>query len=154
MHVSRWGARLFWLLHLLWDGEFMSNREHGNLWEQYDWAAARAYREGNVNKAARIIKVALRECEDYAELHSGLIDRAHQIADEFMTQCRYTEAESLFRAVLEIREKLLGQTHQDVIESLKKVTIVQILSFRAEALGHNVVHAPQSWSVDQVAVAS
>jgi Tetratricopeptide repeat len=131
----------------------MNKQTHIILWEQYELAALVARKQGNFSKAARILKEALREAEEYGELPAGLIDQAHSLAQLHMSHYRYGEAESLIRMVLEVREKLLGQTHEDVVESLKQVAIVQILSFRAEALGRQVVHAPLPWS-NAVAAAS
>lgn len=105
------------------------------LWRQYKNAAATAARQNNLTKANRILKEAFRESEEFEELDPDLIELAHTLAEQNLSQGRFTEAESLYRLVLEVREKLLGQTHQDVVESLKRVAIVQIMAFRAEALG-------------------
>jgi tetratricopeptide (TPR) repeat protein len=131
----------------------MNKQMHTSLWEQYELAALVASKQGNLSKASRILKEALREAEEYSELPAGLIDHAYLLAELHLSHYRYGEAESLFRMVLEVREKLLGQTHEDVVESLKQVAMVQILSFRAEALGRQIVHTPMPWA-DTVAAAS
>jgi hypothetical protein len=105
------------------------------LWHQYKNAAAVAARQGNLTKANRIVKEAFRESEEFGELDHDLIELAHSLAEQNLAQGKFLEAESLYRQVLEVREKLLGQTHADVVESLKRVAIVQIMAFRAEALG-------------------
>lgn len=130
------------------------SKEYTFLWDHYGLLVSIALGQGNLSKAARILKEALREAEEFGEIPEQLILSAHSLADLYLTQSRFLEAEELYRAVLEIREKLLGQTHQDVIESLKKVTMVQIFAFRAEALGPNVVHSPYQWTSDPVAAAS
>lgn len=105
------------------------------LWRQYKNTAALAARQGNLSKANRIVKEAFRESEEFCELDHELIELAHSLAEQNLAEGKFLEAESLYRQVLEVREKLLGQTHADVVESLKRVAIVQIMAFRAEALG-------------------
>lgn len=114
------------------------------LWKQYKNAAAVAGRQGNLTKATRILKEAFRECEEFGELDQELIELAHKLAEQHLAQARFSEAESLYRLVLEVREKLLGQTHDDVVESLKRVAVVQIMAFRAEALGGSSNRPPQT----------
>jgi hypothetical protein len=142
---------VFCLLYL--EGGCMSNT-YKTLWDQYEAAVHQAGSHGHLGKAARIVKDALRESEDYGEIPQGLVDLAHMLADCYLKQLRFFEAESLYRAVLEVREKLLGQNHQDVIDSLKKVAIVQIMAFRSEALGPGGVDVASFWVADSVAVAS
>lgn len=120
--------------------------EYKFLWESYESLACSARKQGNWGKEARILKEAFRECEEFRELDSALIDMAYDLAELNLSQGRFEEAEALYRSVLEVREKLLGHTHRDVVESLKRVGIVQILAFRAEALGSKTVRAPLSWS--------
>ena len=115
------------------------------LWSQYKKAAASAARQGNLIKATRILKEAFRESEDYGELDEELIELAHAFAQQHLNLSRFGEAESLYRLVLEVREKLLGQTHDDVVESLKRVAVVQIMAFRAEALGGRQTHGSMPW---------
>ena len=124
----------------------MSNETHNNLWEQYQQAANSARRQGNLPKASRILREAFREAEEYGEIEESLVSLAHDLAEIYLGQYRYLEAESMYRSVLEVREKLLGQTHDDVVDSLKKVAIVQILAFRSEALGSKVIHSPLPWN--------
>lgn len=109
--------------------------EYNLLWEQFKKAAAVARRQGNLAKCSRILRESFRECEEQRELDFELIEMAHSLAELQLANGRFAEAESMYRCVLEVREKLLGQTHPDVVESLKQVAIVQIMAFRAEALG-------------------
>jgi hypothetical protein len=88
-----------------------------------------------MGKATRIVKEALREAEASGRLDPELIEMAHGLAEQHLAQRRFSEAESIYRRVLEVREKLLGQAHNDVVDSLKRVAVVQIMAFRAEALG-------------------
>jgi hypothetical protein len=113
--------------------------EYKFLWDSYKRTSGSARRQGNFVKASRVLKEAFRDCEEYRELDPELIDIAHDLAESHLAQGKFAEAESMLRAVLEVREKLLGQTHADVVESLKRVAIVQIMAFRAEALGRNAV---------------
>jgi hypothetical protein len=126
---------------------------HEKLWAEYERDALFARKHGSYSKAARILREAFREAEEFGEIYDGLVTQAHALADAYLDNQRYCEAESLFRMVLEAREKLLGQTHDDVVESLKKVAIVQIMSFRAEALGRSGGRSPLPW-VENVAAAS
>ena len=131
----------------------MNNRLHDILWEQYCQAVSGAVHHGNFAKATRVLREAFREAEEYGEIHPSLVEAANSLANLYVGQRRYSEAENLFRLVLEVREKLLGQTHEDVVDSLKKLAIVQILAFRAEALGQRMDHRGFSWS-DGIAAAS
>src|SRR5579883_1263089 len=130
----------------------MNENSHSILWEQFEQAAAQAKKQGNFVQAARILKEALREAEEYCEITPNLITAAHSLAELHLAQHRYKEAEALYRLVLEVREKLLGPTHQDVVDSLKKVAIVQIMSFRAEALGRRSAEPVLSFD-DMMAIA-
>lgn len=120
--------------------------EYKFLWESYASLATSARKQGNWGKAARILKEAFRDCEEFRELDPELIDMAYDLAELNLSYGRFAEAEALYRSVLEVREKLLGQTHRDVVESLKRVGIVQILAFRAEALGSKTVRSSMSWT--------
>lgn len=131
----------------------MSTETHNNLWEQYLEAAISARRQGNLTKASRILREAFREAEEYGEIEDTLVELAHNLAEIYLGQFRYMEAESMYRCVLEVREKLLGQTHADVVDSLKKVAIVQIMAFRSEALGTKMMHTPLPWN-DAISAAS
>jgi predicted translin family RNA/ssDNA-binding protein len=131
----------------------MQETLHDILWEQYCQTVSSAVQQGNFAKAARVLREAFREAEELGEIHRPLVDAAYSLANMHVNQRRYHEAESLFRMVLEVREKLLGQTHDDVVDSLRKLAIVQILAFRAEALGQRTDHRGFSWS-DGVAAAS
>jgi hypothetical protein len=131
----------------------MHSEPHKTLWQQYERAALFARKQGNLGKATRILREALRESEEYGELHVGLIEQSHALAYVYLNQYRFGDAESLFRMVLEVREKLYGQTHEDVVDSLKKVAIVQIMAFRAEALGRKTISSPLPWS-ESIAAAS
>jgi tetratricopeptide (TPR) repeat protein len=115
------------------------------LWKQYKKAAAAAAQQGNLTKATRILKEAFRESEEFGELDHELIELAHSFAQQYLNLGRFSEAEGLYRLVLEVREKLLGQTHDDVVESLKRVAVVQIMAFRAEALGGKHAHGTMPW---------
>lgn len=123
----------------------MSNQSHSVLWNQYGVAVLHARKQGNFNKAARVLRDAFLEFEEYGEISPDLVLMAHELAELHLNNFRYEEAEDLYRLVLEMREKVLGQTHADVIESLKKVAIVQIMAFRVEALGRKVVRSPFPW---------
>jgi len=127
--------------------------QHSVLWEQFNRDTLRARKLGNFSRASRILKEALREAEEYDELPKNLIDNANSLAELYMNQQRFADAESLYRSVLELREKLLGPTHKDVVDSLKKLAVVQILSFRAEALGKKVLPS-SNWQEAKVAAAS
>jgi hypothetical protein len=120
--------------------------EYEFLWKQYKSAAAAASKQGNLTKATRILKEAFRESEEFGELDHELISLAHNLAEQHLAQGRFVEAESLYRLVLEVREKLLGQTHDDVVESLKRVAVVQIMAFRHEALGGALRGQPFAWT--------
>lgn len=120
--------------------------EYQFLWNSYKSAAHACCKSGNLAKSAKILREAFRECEEYKELDNELIDIAHDVAELHLAQGRFAEAESLYRCVLEVREKLLGQTHKDVVESLKRVAIVQIMAFRAEALGRKFSPSSAQWS--------
>jgi tetratricopeptide (TPR) repeat protein len=131
----------------------MQEMLHDILWEQYCQTVTTAVQQGNFAKAARILREAFREAEELGEIHQPLVEAAYSLASLHVNQRRYNEAENLFRLVLEVREKLLGQTHEDVVDSLRKLAIVQILAFRAEALGQRMDHRGFSWA-DGAAAAS
>lgn len=103
----------------------------------YQQSAATALTRGQWMKAARVLRDALRECEEVGELHEGLTATANQLAEKLIDQHKYSEAEILYRAVLEVREKLFGTNHPQVTESLQKLAVLQITTFRAEAMGKN-----------------
>lgn len=117
----------------------MHTEEHFSLWNQFNEAVDTARHQGNMSKASKLLKEALREAEEYGEIPPILVAKAQSLADAYVAQRRYQEAELLFRSVLELREKLLGPSHADVVESHKIVAMVQILGFRAEALGPNIL---------------
>jgi len=117
--------------------------QHFSLWNQFNEAVDKARHQGNMSKASKLLKEALREAEEYGEIPPVLVEKAQALGDAYVVQHRFQEAELLFRSVLELREKLLGPAHADVAESLKLVAMVQILGFRAEALGRSVL--PATW---------
>lgn len=131
----------------------MINHYHEALWHHYEHTAMFARQLGSQARALRILREALRDCEEFGELPEGVISQAHSMADTYLEEHRFADAESVYRLVLEVREKLLGQTHPDVVDSLKRVAFVQIMSFRAETLGPNSVDTSDDWT-DTMSAAS
>jgi hypothetical protein len=118
----------------------MQTSDYIPLLASYQKAAGAALSKGQASKAARILKDALRESEEVGELSISLVDAANQLAESLMGQNKFGDAESLYRAVLEVREKMLGTSHPQVVESLQKLAVLQIVSFRAEAAGKKFIN--------------
>lgn len=119
----------------------MQTSNYSALLASYQQPAAEAFKRGQLAKASKVLREALREAEEVGQLHDGLVTSATEVAEILQSQQKFSEAETLYRAVLELREKMLGSNHPAVIESLQRLAMLQIVSFRAEALGKNFVAA-------------
>lgn len=113
----------------------MQTSDYMPLLASYQQAAGAALNKGQAGKAARILRDALRESEEVGELPPSLVEASNELAESLMSHNKFAEAEALYRAVLEVREKMLGTNHPQVVESLQKLAVLQIVSFRAEAMG-------------------
>jgi hypothetical protein len=120
----------------------MSNDSHRILWEQYAQEANFERLQGNLARAWKILRIAFREAEEYSELPQVIMATADLLAEDFLRQQKFGEAESLYRLSLELTEKLLGTNHESVAACMRKVSLVQILAFRVEALGNQASKTP------------
>jgi hypothetical protein len=97
---------------------------HQALWTAYVQLAKEACKHGHFLQAQRILKDALHDAEEYGDIDDGLIYSIHALAGTFCISRDFRRAESLYRQVLEWREKMLGEQHADVADSLDRVALM------------------------------
>ena len=66
----------------------------------------------------------LRVAEQVGRLPQSVVDGLHALAARYCLQRQYAKAERLYRCGLAARERVLGQTHRDVLDSLIKLAVV------------------------------
>ena len=99
---------------------------------------------GDVGQAEREIVSALKECKKLGLLFDSVVQIAHSLAQQFCLARRYHDAERLYLSVLSARENLFGADHFELIDSLKRLTVImretrsdseaQRVAFRAGAI--------------------
>lgn len=96
----------------------------------------------------RRLQIELKKAEQTGELKQSLFNELHALAASYCLARQYIKAERLYRLGLATREKVLGQAHSDVLDSLVKLAIVvnetgnkfeaKTLNFRIEILTTSV----------------
>lgn len=86
--------------------------------------ACDASRRGDLQVAERIMFQALSSAELTRVLPAKLIEAVHELAGTYCVKRKYSDAARLYRRVLSAREKVLGETHPDLVDSLDRLSIV------------------------------
>ncbi|MBY0549236.1 MAG: tetratricopeptide repeat protein [Candidatus Obscuribacterales bacterium] len=86
--------------------------------------ACDAWRRGDFQLAERVMFQALSGAELSRTLPAPLIDAVHDLAGTYCVKRRYSDAARLYRRVLAAREKVLGESHPDLVDSLDRLAVV------------------------------
>jgi len=82
-----------------------------NLWETYKGAGGRAYLLGRYKEAEDHLQDALIEAESFGPTDLRLAEVLNNLAEVYLAEHKYAEAEPLFKRALDIRVKKLGAVH-------------------------------------------
>jgi len=96
----------------------------GGLWQDAVDAADEAYTQGNYAEAEKNFRKAVNRAEAFEPEDLRLAQSLNGLAETFLAQGRYTEAEPLHKRALAIREKALGPEHPDVAQSLNNLAVL------------------------------
>jgi len=83
--------------------------------------AKAAYYDGNYALAERLLDESLKTAQNTNSLDSRLIDSFHALANHYTSHRDYAKADQLYRNILEARKALLGPSHPDVADSLRRI---------------------------------
>lgn len=86
--------------------------------------ACDAWRRGDLQFAEREMFQALSSAEVVRVLPEQLIQAVHELAGSYCVKRKYSDAARLYRRVLSAREKVLGETHPDLVDSLDRLAVV------------------------------
>lgn len=98
----------------------MNYSEFDSGWIDYR-AASEAFEQGHYTKASRILHKAMAESQITGVIDPLLLSSASQLAERYFDDGNYARAASLYRAVLDVRMKLLGADHPDVRETRRRL---------------------------------
>lgn len=93
-----------------------------NNWIDYR-AASEAFEQGHYTKASRILQKAMAESHITGTIDPLLLSSASQLAERYFDDGEYSRAASLYRAVLDVRMKLLGPDHADCRETRRRLAM-------------------------------
>jgi hypothetical protein len=86
--------------------------------------AKAAYYDGNYALAERLLEESLRTAQTADTLDPRVIESFHALARHYTSHRDYTKAEQLYRRVLDARKVLVGPSHPDVADSLRRIAAV------------------------------
>lgn len=79
---------------------------------------------GDVQSLEKKMFSALATAENEKSLPSSLVDAIHEMAGMYCVKRKYGDAARLYRRVLSARERVLGENHPDLVDSLDKLSVV------------------------------
>lgn len=112
----------------------MSSTAHEQLWEAYINDFKRAFKNDDLSEARRILDEAFTDAEEYFEIDFRLLASTHSLAASYCISDKETDARALYARFIELREKVLGPEDPDVAESLERVAILQLDSYKKSKL--------------------
>jgi hypothetical protein len=83
-----------------------------------------AGRKGDMKSAEHGMFRALASAEAERLLPSSLVETAHELAGSYCVRRQYSDAARVYRRVLTAREKILGENHPDLVDSLDRLAVV------------------------------
>lgn len=86
--------------------------------------ARAAWRKGDTSLAEQGMFRALATAEVEKTLPDSLVDAIHELAGSYCVNRRYNDAARLYQRVLTAREKVLGDSHPDLVDSLDRLAVV------------------------------
>ncbi len=104
----------------------MSQVVNHSRWEAYAQQFKTEFRRGNFEEASSTLNSALSDAEAAGEIDPVLIWCVHSLSGRYCAQGDYPAASRLLRRGLEIKEKILGKHHPDVMNSLEKLALFQL----------------------------
>ncbi len=87
-------------------------------WDSIMADAWKAYQQADYAEAEKLLLAALKEAEKFGNQDPRLPTSLNNLAELYLTQGKYAQAEPLYQRALAIREKALGPEHPDVATSL------------------------------------
>ena len=93
-------------------------------WARYTDAGIAATEEHRYAEAEKQFKAAIEEAEKFGPGDTRLATSLSYLAEVYVVQQKYAEAEPLYQRALEIREKAKGPEHHDVLVSLNNLAAV------------------------------
>ena len=111
-----WVVGTLWLI-MLWG---ISAGAEDARWESYTTTAWTALSQGQLAEAEQQFLAALKVATDFAPEDPRLATSFSNLATFYHTQGDYAHAESLYRRLLELLERVLGPTHPQVADVLDR----------------------------------
>lgn len=112
----------------------MFSTSHEHLWEAYINDFKRAFKKDDLSAARQVLDAAFTDAEDYFEIDFRLLASTHSLAASYCISNNVPEARALYARFIELREKVLGPEDPDVAESLERVAILQLDSYKKSKL--------------------
>ncbi len=104
----------------------MNQSSNCSIWNAYVEQFKEELRCGNLKSASNTLESALSDAEEFQEIDPILIWCVHSLSGQYCVQGDYHAASRLLRLGLEIKEKILGSRHPDVVDSLEKLALFQL----------------------------
>ena len=94
------------------------------LWETYTESGISAYERGDYATAERQHTAAVKEAQKFSSQDTRLAISLNNLAQTYVTEARYREAEPLYKRSLTILERAVGSNHSDVAKSLNGLAML------------------------------
>ncbi|MBP9090015.1 tetratricopeptide repeat protein [bacterium] len=85
------------------------------MWERYNLMAQNAMNQGKPQEAEDLFRSAIAEAEKLDAKDPKLANSLNNLANCLRNQGKYPEAEQNYKRALEVRQKVLGPLHTDLI---------------------------------------
>jgi tetratricopeptide (TPR) repeat protein len=98
----------------------MNYPEFDASWLDYH-AASEAVQQGHYGKASKILRQAILDSQITGVIDPKLVLTANTLAERYFEEGHYAAAAALYRSVLDVRTKILGDAHPDVRETRRQL---------------------------------
>ena len=104
------------------------------LWDAYTRDFKTAFMKDDLHTARLVLDAAFADAEDFVEIDFRLVASTHSLASSYCVMNREDDARALYEKFIELREKVMGPEDPDVAESLERVAVLQLDTFKRPKL--------------------
>jgi tetratricopeptide (TPR) repeat protein len=100
-----------------------SNNE--SLWTEHVLAFKKACRNKDFQQAKTIIDKAFGDAEQLAEIDTRIVWCVYSLASCYLSYGNNTEARQLYRKLIDLKERVLGNSRHKFLDDLEKLALLQ-----------------------------
>lgn len=114
--------------------EMTATNGYEQLWDAYTRDFKTAFMKDDLHTARLVLDAAFADAEEFVEIDFRLVASTHSLASSYCVMNREDDARALYEKFIELREKVMGPEDPDVAESLERVAVLQLDTFKRPKL--------------------